>query len=143
MIAQQSIAKLKEQANQFAQVLSLEYNVPVLFDIQINMDKSRQEKIEAVLQTVSEFHEIPVNLLTKKGRQREIVEARQVAATLLYREFKLTKSLKKTGLLLGGQDHSTIIHAMQTVDDLRHTDKSFAFRFLAVCKAVEAKIGTP
>ena len=38
----------------------------------------------------------------------------------------LTKSsLKTIGMHFGGRDHSTVIHACQTVNDLMETDKRF------------------
>ena len=34
-------------------------------------------------------------------------------------------SLKNIGMYFGGRDHSTVIHACQTVNDLIDTDKKF------------------
>jgi chromosomal replication initiator protein len=33
--------------------------------------------------------------------------------------------LKNIGIFFGGRDHSTVIHACQTVNDLIETDKKF------------------
>ena len=59
-------------------------------------------------------HEAP------KTRKQEIVNARQIA---MYLTKELTNSsLKTIGLHFGGRDHSTVIHAYQTVEDSMATD---------------------
>jgi chromosomal replication initiator protein len=56
-------------------------------------------------------------------RKREIVQARQIS---MYLSKSLTKSsLKSIGAFYGGRDHSTVIYACQTVEDLIDTDKKF------------------
>jgi chromosomal replication initiator protein len=75
--------------------------------------------IETIQRTVSKKFGIEEELLRAKTRKQEIVEARQVAMFLAK---ELTNnSLKTIGLHFGGRDHSTVIHAVQTVlDDLKH-----------------------
>jgi chromosomal replication initiator protein len=66
---------------------------------------------------------LSVDLLKSKTRKREIVQARQIS---MYFSKQLTKSsLKNIGMHFGGRDHSTVIHACQTVNDLMDTDKKF------------------
>jgi chromosomal replication initiator protein len=72
---------------------------------------------------VCDFYNIPVEAVKSKTRKREIVQARQIA---MYFTKDLTKSsLKNIGIFFGGRDHSTVIHACQTVNDLIETDKKF------------------
>jgi chromosomal replication initiator protein len=59
--------------------------------------------------------------LKSKSRLRSNVIPRQVA---MYLAKELTNlSLKSIGYHFGGRDHSTVIHAIQTVNDLMDTDK--------------------
>ncbi len=63
------------------------------------------------------------DLLRAKTRKREIVQARQIS---MFFAKELTKaSLKTIGMHFGGRDHSTVIHAVQTVNDLISIDKEF------------------
>lgn len=79
--------------------------------------------IDQIQHTVSEFFNLPTDLLRAKTRKQEIVAARQVA---MYLAKELTNSsLKTIGLHFGGRDHSTVIHAYQSVEDRINTDAVF------------------
>ena len=79
--------------------------------------------IDQIQHTVSDFFNLPADLLRAKTRKQEIVTARQVA---MYLAKELTNSsLKTIGLHFGGRDHSTVIHAYQTVEDKITTDAVF------------------
>ena len=84
---------------------------------------SREISIEAIQKLVCEHLNVPQELLKAKTRKREIVQARQIS---MFFAKELTKSsLKTIGLHFGGRDHSTVIHAVQTVNDLVSIDKEF------------------
>ncbi len=76
--------------------------------------------IEEIQRVVCEHLDIPEDLLRAKTRKQEIVNARQIA---MYLSKELTNSsLKTIGLHFGGRDHSTVIHAYQTIEDCMKTD---------------------
>lgn len=78
-------------------------------------DSNKNISIEAIQNSVSDYYEIDANKLKDKTRKQEIVEARQIA---MYLCKKLTKnSLKSIGLHFGGRDHSTVIHAITTIEN--------------------------
>lgn len=84
---------------------------------------TREISIEFIQKLVCDYFTIPVELVKSKTRKREIVQARQIS---MYYAKDLTKSsLKTIGMHFGGRDHSTVIHACQTVNDLMETDKKF------------------
>ena len=58
-----------------------------------------------------------------KARRKEIVIARQVA--MYFSKNFTTNSLKSIGFHFGGRDHSTVIHAVQSVNDMIDTDSVF------------------
>lgn len=79
--------------------------------------------IDFIQKTVSEYFDIKMDDLKAKTRKKEIVTARQVA---MYFSKEFTNhSLKSIGYHFGGRDHSTVIHAVQTVNDLMETDTAF------------------
>jgi chromosomal replication initiator protein len=79
--------------------------------------------VEQIQKTVCDFFDIPVDLLRAKTRKQEVVIARQVA---MFLSKELTNSsLKTIGLHFGGRDHSTVIHAYQSVEDQMGRDKMF------------------
>ncbi|NNE69721.1 MAG: chromosomal replication initiator protein DnaA [Rhodothermales bacterium] len=79
--------------------------------------------IEEIQQLVCDYFSIPEDLVRAKTRKREVVQARQVA---MYFSKQLTQhSLKTIGLHFGGRDHSTVIHANQSVENQIETDAKF------------------
>jgi chromosomal replication initiator protein len=77
--------------------------------------------IEQIQQTVCKQLDVPITLLTGKTRKQEIVFARQIAMYLI-RELTPT-SLKNIGNHFGGRDHTTVMHAISTIDTLKSRDE--------------------
>lgn len=72
--------------------------------------------IEFIQQTTAEYFGFPDDMLRAKTRKKEIVQARQLA---MYLCKKLTdSSLKTIGLHFGGRDHSTVIHAINSTEEM-------------------------
>ncbi|MCC5907855.1 MAG: chromosomal replication initiator protein DnaA [Balneolaceae bacterium] len=74
-----------------------------------------QISIEFIQNYVCEYFGIDTNKVREKTRKQEIVEARQIAMFLAKKYTK--SSLKTIGLQFGGRDHSTVIHAISTVEE--------------------------
>jgi chromosomal replication initiator protein len=79
--------------------------------------------IEEIQRAVCEYYALPEDLLRAKTRKQEVVNARQIA---MYLAKELTNSsLKTIGLHFGGRDHSTVIHAYQSVEDQMNLDPKY------------------
>ena len=79
--------------------------------------------IEEIQRLVCEYFSIEEDLVRAKTRKREIVQARQIA---MYFCKQFTQhSLKTIGLHFGGRDHSTVIHANQSVENQIDTEPKF------------------
>ena len=79
--------------------------------------------VDYIQKTVSEFFKVSIDQLKDKTRKKEIVMARQLA--MYFSKDYTNLSLKSIGYHFGGRDHSTVIHAVQTVNDLYDTDNKF------------------
>jgi chromosomal replication initiator protein len=79
--------------------------------------------IEEIQRIVCEYMNIEEDRVRGKTRKREVVRARQIAMYFC-KEFT-QNSLKTIGLHFGGRDHSTVIHANNTVEDQMETDEQF------------------
>ena len=77
--------------------------------------------VEDVVRRVSEATNISEIQIVDKSRKMEIVEARQLAMYLC-REI-IGTSLKNIGLYFGGRDHTTVIHAVKSINEKRKKDK--------------------
>ncbi|AFD05171.1 chromosomal replication initiator protein DnaA [Solitalea canadensis] len=84
---------------------------------------TKEISMEYIQKFVCEYFEIPLEMVKSKTRKREIVQARQISMYLAKNHTKA--SLKTIGQFYGGRDHSTVIYACQTVEDLIDTDKKF------------------
>lgn len=79
--------------------------------------------IEEIQRLACEYFSIEEDLVRAKTRKREVVQARQVA---MYFCKQLTQhSLKTIGLHFGGRDHSTVIHANQSVENQIDTEPKY------------------
>lgn len=78
--------------------------------------------IESITKNVCDFLGVAENKIRDKTRKKEIVLARQLA---MYLSKDLTKSsLKTIGLHFGGRDHSTVIHACNSIENAKGNDES-------------------
>ncbi|WP_209331920.1 chromosomal replication initiator protein DnaA [Lunatimonas salinarum] len=93
--------------------------------------------IDFIQKTCADYYDIKLDDLKAKTRKKEIVTARQVAMYFA-KEFT-NHSLKSIGYHFGGRDHSTVIHAVQTVNDLMETDNSFKASILELRKKFKMK----
>lgn len=102
-----------------------EINVELARDVlrMVVNDLKPPVNIDHIQRVVCTFFDIPEDLLRAKTRKQEVVGARQVA---MYLAKELTNSsLKTIGLHFGGRDHSTVIHAYQSVEDRLKSDPVF------------------
>ena len=76
-----------------------------------------QITVENIQKTVSDYYKIKVADMYSKRRPANIAMPRQVA---MYLAKELTqKSLPEIGDLFGGRDHTTVLHAVRKISDLR------------------------
>lgn len=83
-------------------------------------DITEKVSIEGIQRMVSEYFSISIDAIKGKTRKREVVQARHIGMYLA-KEFT-ENSLRNIGLQFGGRDHSTVIHACETVLNLMATD---------------------
>jgi len=81
--------------------------------------QDRQVGIENIQKTVADYYKIRVAELHSKRRTRSIARPRQVAMALAK---ELTNhSLPEIGDAFGGRDHTTVLHAVRKVEELRES----------------------
>jgi chromosomal replication initiator protein len=81
----------------------------------------RRVTIDEIQKLVSQHFELkPLDLVSAR-RARAVARPRQIAMYLAKR--LTTRSLPEIGRKFGGRDHSTVIHAVRKVEQLRDTDR--------------------
>ncbi len=94
----------------------------------------KEISIEYIQKMVCDYYHVPYDKINHPTRTREIVQARQLS---MYFAKRLTKnSLAVIGTQCGKKDHSTVLHACRTINNLIDTDK----RFKQEVEEIERKI---
>jgi chromosomal replication initiator protein len=94
-------------------------------------------QIQTIINAVTDFYGVKVTDLQSKRRQRSIALPRQLCMYLARRNTRY--SLEEIGGYFGGRDHTTVMHAVRTIDERREGDEKFA----AVIRTIEDKLRAP
>ncbi|MBS4069013.1 MAG: chromosomal replication initiator protein DnaA [Sulfurimonas sp.] len=86
--------------------------------------QNRQVSLETIQKTVADYYKLKVADMFSKKRSRVIARPRQIAMLLAKELTQL--SYPDIGDAFGGRDHSTVIHAVKTINELKTTDTNLA-----------------
>lgn len=78
---------------------------------------------ENIIKTVANHFDVPVKYLKCKSRKHEYLNPRFIAMYFLRKKTEL--SLSEISAMFGNRHHTTVMHALKTVDDLLFSDKGF------------------
>jgi chromosomal replication initiator protein len=93
--------------------------------------------METVAEHCARFYNIPLVDLKDRGRKKEVAHTRQVA---MYICNKLTRhSLRGIALHYGRRDHSTVIHAVKTVEERMQVDAAFRSEVDDLIRTIELR----
>ncbi len=108
-----------------ATLLKKEIDLELAKEVLKNIIKEIQSdvSVDFIQKTVAESFKIDLEVMKGKVKKREIVIPRQVAMYFCKRFTQLTLAL--IGENFGGRDHSTVIHALESVEDMMKTDPNF------------------
>jgi chromosomal replication initiator protein len=84
----------------------------------------RRVTIDEIQRRVAEHYNIRLSEMTSERRARAVARPRQVAMYLAKQ--LTTRSLPEIGRKFGGRDHTTVIHAIRKVEELKGADPALA-----------------
>jgi chromosomal replication initiator protein len=113
-----ALKRIEAYAKFHRRAITVETAKEALKDILIA--QSRQISIENIQKTVADYYRIKLIELLSKKRTRNLTRPRQISMSLA-RELT-SMSLPEIGKAFGGKDHSTVIHACKTIENLRTSD---------------------
>lgn len=117
-----ALNRLLAHHNLVGRPITLEMAQDVLKDLLRASD--RRVNIEDIQKRVAEHYNIRLADMSSPRRARAVARPRQVAMWLCK---QLTpRSLPEIGRKFGGRDHTTVMHAVRKIDELRRTDKTLA-----------------
>jgi chromosomal replication initiator protein len=98
----------------------------------------KEVDIETIIQIVSEFYHIDINLLKSKKKNGPVVRARQLS---MYLCSKMTdKSLKVIGDMFN-RDHSTVINSINKISDIEKSDAEMRKEIEELSYHINVRIG--
>jgi chromosomal replication initiator protein len=103
------------------------------------LGSARRRRItpEMILTAVSEHYGVDLRTLQGRGRSRNIVAPRHVAMYLLREETDC--SLVDIGNLLGGRDHTTVIHGCEKISEEINADTRLRSEVLSIREKLQAQ----
>lgn len=117
-----ALNRIVAYANLVGRPITLETTQEVLHDVLRAND--RKVTIEEIQKRVAEHFNIRLSEMYSARRARAVARPRQIA---MYLSKQLTaRSLPEIGRKFGGRDHTTVMHAVRKVEELRATDNNFS-----------------
>jgi chromosomal replication initiator protein len=96
--------------------------------------------IDLVQRVVAEAHNLSIADLKGKKRTQAITLPRQIAMFLIR---ELTEySTTEVGMEFGGRDHTTVMHAVQKIEDKMRTEPSFEIKIQNLIRTVRDRAGS-
>ena len=117
-----ALNRLLAYSNLIGRPISLEMAQEVLRDLLRAND--RKVTIEEIQKRVAEHYNIRLSDMSSARRARAVARPRQIAMFLAKQ--LTSRSLPEIGRKFGGRDHTTVMHAVRKIEELRAADSSFA-----------------
>jgi chromosomal replication initiator protein len=124
-----------------ATLLKKDIDLELAKEVMKNIVKEIQSdvSVDFIQKTVADYFNIELEVMKSKVKKREIVIPRQVAMYFCKRFTQLT--LQLIGENFGGRDHSTVIHALESVEDMMKVDQNFKNQVDELYKKLKTRIG--
>ena len=98
---------------------------------------NRPITVDDILEKVCRHYGVPQQQVSGRSRKRELVQARQVSMYLAQKYTGMPAS--RIGRLIGGRDHSTVLHSCAAVEQRMKADKAF----MEEMNTIEGRIANP
>jgi len=134
-----ALARLRALALATARPIDLDLAKLALAD-EGRPDDERSPSIQTILEAVVRYYNLRLADLLGKRRHKSVALPRQVAMWLARRHTR--HSLEEIGGHLGGRDHSTVLHAVRTVDHRRERDPTLSSDVARLERSLERRHAT-
>ncbi len=106
----------------FASLVGREINLDMTQECLADILRASERKvtIDEIIRKVADHYNLRMTDLLSPRRARSVARPRQVAMFLS--KMLTSKSLPEIGRRFGGRDHTTVIHAVRKIEELRTTD---------------------
>ena len=102
----------------------------------VNVD-NKPLTIDDILEKVCGHYNVPQQQVFSKSRKRDYVLVRQISMYLAQKYTKMPAS--RIGQLIGGRDHSTVLHSCTTIEQRLKVDKAFSAELSSIENSFKLK----
>ncbi len=117
-----ALNRISAHATLVGRPVTIETAQEVLLDLLRAHD--RRVTIEEIQKRVAEHYQIRLSDMSSPRRARAVARPRQIAMYLAKQ--LTTRSLPEIGRKFGGRDHTTVMHAVRKIEELRASDRNFS-----------------
>ena len=93
--------------------------------------------IDDILEKVCSHYNVTQQQVFSRSRKRDYVLVRQISMYLAQKYTKMPAS--RIGQLIGGRDHSTVVHSCSTIEERLKVDKAFLAEFTSIENSFKLK----
>ena len=93
--------------------------------------------VDEILEKVCQHYGVSQQSVSGRSRKKDYVQVRQVSMYLAQKYTKMPAS--RIGQLIGGRDHSTVIHSCNTIEQRIKTDKNFSTELNSIENSLKIK----
>ena len=110
----------------FASLVGREVNLDMVQECLADILRASDRKvtIDEIIRKVSDHYNLRMTDILSPRRARTVARPQQVAMFLA--KTLTSKSLPEIGRRFGGRDHTTVIHAVKKIEDLKSIDNQIA-----------------
>ena len=110
----------------FASLVGKEITIDLVQECLSDILRTSERKvtIEEIIRKVAEHYNLRMTDLISARRARVVARPRQIAMFLS--KSLTSKSLPEIGRKFGGRDHTTVIHAIKTIEEIMVNDPNLA-----------------
>ncbi len=122
-----SLARIKAFSSYYKKEIDIEIVKEILKDY---LEAAKENEPERIIEVIAEFFNLTKEDILNEKRTKEVVKVRQIVMYFLRHHLNL--SLKEIGKILGGRDHSTIIHGIEKIENLLEKDQDLREKIVEI-----------
>lgn len=125
-------------AKDFGLKVAMPINIPAKLELKreiggdvMVLNKSKKfVSVMAVVKTVADFYDMDESLIYVEEHKKEVVKARHIAMYLLYEKYNVSYAV--IGSKIGERDHTSVMHACESISELLKTSTILSQEILQI-----------
>ncbi|MEO0262636.1 MAG: chromosomal replication initiator protein DnaA [candidate division WOR-3 bacterium] len=122
-----SLARIKAFSFCYKRKIDIEIVKEILRDY---LEAAKENEPERIIEIVAEFFNLTKEDILNEKKTKEVARVRQIVMYFL--RYHLNMPLKEIGKIIGGRDHSTVIHGIEKIENLLEKDQDLKEKIVEI-----------